>query len=319
MSPQTETTFKEKFNPDVLSALSDLQFRTRYIVEGYLNGINKSPFHGYSSEFREYRDYQAGDDLRRLDWRLYARADRLCIRRYEQETNLQFYVLPDTSKSMSYGGSRAWCHKLDYVRLISASLTWLMLNQRDSAGLFMMEDPGVEKDFLGNEKSAEPELCYLKASQKPSQLGNVFRHLEAVNPVPGPCLHTVLEHCRRLVRRKSVIVILSDLFDPSDDIKDQLKQLRFFGHELLVFHILDPDEQDFPFQEGSIFQDMENGVRRRISPNSIRQKYIERITKFFEDYQHFFTELGVSYTLMPTTTDPTRALAHFLAQRKLFI
>jgi uncharacterized protein (DUF58 family) len=312
---------KERFDPKVLSALAGLQFRAKLIVEGYLSGINKSPFHGYSSEFREYREYQPGDDLRRLDWRLYARADRLCIRRYEQETNLQFYVVLDTSKSMLYGGSRAWCAKLDFACLLASSLTWLMLKQKDSAGLLMME-PGAltgQRTLMGRKITTEPQLCYLKPSQKPSQLGQAFRHLEAISPMDCPCLGTLLDHSRRLIRRRGVILLISDLLDPTSDLKDHLEELRFLGHEILAFHVLDPDEQDFPFEDSSVFEDLENGVRRKINPNKARAKYQERLQNFLHEIRDFFQNLQISYHLMPTDGDPTNALAFFLAQRKLFI
>jgi len=312
---------RRPFDPETLKALAGLQFRARYVVEGFLSGMHESPFHGYSIEFNDYRNYQPGDDLRHLDWRYYARADKLCIKRYEQETNLHFHVISDTSKSMAYQGGKAWCSKLDYAKVLAASLCWLLLKQKDATGLLIQEADSAS----GNVKSGEagrvrrdPQLHFLKPSQKPSQFGRILGQLEAVTPAGGPCLATLLDNAPRLIRRRSVILLVSDLLDPAGEVQEQLKQLHFLGHEILVFQVLDRDELDFPFEKSHIFEDLESGVRRRIEPARVRETYLKRFEEFQEHYRSLFRTLEIHHLLLPTDADPGRALAFFLSQRQAF-
>jgi uncharacterized protein (DUF58 family) len=312
-------TARRQFDPETLKALAGLQFRARYVVEGFLSGMHESPFHGYSVEFNDYRNYQPGDDLRHLDWRYYARADKLCIKRYEQETNLQFHVIADTSRSMGYRGTSAWCSKIDYAKIVAASLCWLLLKQKDMTGL-LLQEAGARKPQAGEASRAQrdAQLHFLKPSQKPSQFGQILGHLEAVEPAGGPCLATLLTNTPRLVRRRSVILLVSDLLDPAEEVQDQLKQLHFLGHEVIVFQVLDRDELEFPFEKDRIFEDLESGVRRRIRPGLVRQQYLERFNAFQETYRNLFRALEIQHLVLPSDEAPGRALAFFLSQRQAF-
>jgi uncharacterized protein (DUF58 family) len=320
VSGSSSSSAEFRFDPEVLKALSGLQFRARFVVEGFLSGMHESPFHGYSAEFNDYRNYQPGDDLRHLDWRFFARADKLCIKRFEQETNLHFHVIVDTSASMAYQGGKAWGRKLDYAALLAASLTWLLLKQKDATSLLNLQATPVSRLAVGEQARArsEPQLRFLKASSKPSQFGQVVRQLEAAEAAGGPCLAQLLENARRVIPRRSVILLLSDLLDPADTVREQLKHLHFLGHEILVFQILDHDEIEFPFQKNHIFEDLESGARRRIQPERVRDDYLLRFGAFLKEYRDLFQNLGISHTLLPTEADPARALAFFLSQRKAF-
>jgi uncharacterized protein (DUF58 family) len=315
----SDTATHRQFDPETLKALAGLQFRARYVVEGFLSGMHESPFHGYSIEFNDYRNYQPGDDLRHLDWRYYARADKLCIKRYEQETNLQFHVIADTSRSMGYRGERAWCSKIDYAKIVAASLCWLLLKQKDMTGL-LLQEADARKPQAGEASRAqrEPQLHFLKPSQKPSQFGHILGQLEAAEPAGGPCLATLLNNTPRLIRRRSVILLVSDLLDPAEEVQDQLKQLHFLGHEVIVFQVLDRDELDFPFDKDRIFEDLESGVRRRIRPEQVRQQYLERFNAFQDTYWNLFRALEIHHLVLPSDEDPGRALAFFLSQRQAF-
>src|SRR5262249_17045350 len=163
-----------------------LQLKARYLVEGFLSGLHNSPFHGFSVEFSDYRRYQPGDDLRHLDWRLYARSDRFCIKQYMQETNVRFYILCDTSASMEYRGSAAWGSKLECAKVLSCALSWFLLKQNDAVGLVTF-----------NGRHEVPE--YIRPSQKPSQFGLMLRHLESLSASGGACLSNLLAHTARLV------------------------------------------------------------------------------------------------------------------------
>jgi uncharacterized protein (DUF58 family) len=296
-------TLSERFDPRMLAALEGLDLKARYVMEGFLNGLHDSPFHGFSVEFSDYRNYQPGDDLRRLDWRLYARNDDLCIKRYMQETNVRFYVICDTSASMNYRGAAAWGSKLDCAKVTAGALTWLMLRQNDAAGLVM----------LGGEDGA-PE--FIRPSQRPNQFGLMLRHLERLNAHGGACLSKLLGHAARLVQRRSIILFFSDLLEPSEEVALGFKQLRFLGHELLVFQVLDRDEMEFPFEESNIFEDLETGRRRVVSPAAARARYLARFEQFMEGHRELFRSLEAPLCVVRTDESPWNALAMFLAERK---
>src|SRR5256885_13960881 len=201
--PTAAQSLSERFDPKMLAALEGLDFKARYVMEGFLNGLHDSPFHGFSVEFSDYRNYQPGDDLRHLDWRLYARTDRLCIKRYMQETNVRFYLVCDTSASMQYQGGAGWGSKLECAKVLGAALTWFLLHQNDAAGMISL---------AGNEQAPE----FIRPSQRPNQFGLILRQLDKLRPFGGACLAALLQQTIRLVHRRSVILFLSDLLEPSE-------------------------------------------------------------------------------------------------------
>jgi uncharacterized protein (DUF58 family) len=298
-------TLAQSFDPKTLATLEGLDFKARYVMEGFLTGLHQSPFHGFSVEFSDYRNYQPGDDLRHLDWRLYARSDRLCIKRYIQETNVRFYVVVDTSASMAYKGSAAWGSKLDCARLLAAGLTWFLLRQNDAAGMITLTNAAGMPRFI-------------RPSQRPSQFGLILRHLEQLAPAGGACLAELLQQTVRLVHRRSVILFFSDLLEPTADVALGFKQLRFHGHECIMFQVLDRDETDFPFTEARVFQDLETGQERSINPNLVRDKYLRRFGQFMDGYRELFRGLEMAHCTVRTDENPGRALAMFLRERKKY-
>lgn len=301
--PTATQTLSERFDPKMLAALEGLDFKARYVMEGFLNGLHASPFHGFSVEFSDYRLYQPGDDLRHLDWRLYARSDRLCIKRYMQETNVRFYVLCDTSASMSYRGANAWGSKLECAKVVAAALTWFLLKQNDAAGMVTLTGRGEVPEFI-------------RPSQRPTQFGLMLRQLDLLAPAGGACLARLLEHAGRLVHRRSVVLFFSDLLEPSEDVALGFKQLRFQGHEVIVFQVLDRDELEFPFTQHRIFEDLETGARRSVSPAAVRERYLDRFNQFMAGYRELFRGLEMPHCVVRTDENPWRALALFLAERK---
>jgi len=291
------------FDPKMLAALEGLDFKARYVMEGFLAGLHDSPFHGFSVEFSDYRNYQPGDDLRHLDWRLYARSDRLCIKRYMQETNVRFYVVCDSSASMKYRGTSAWGSKLECATILAAALTWFLLKQNDAAGMVTLSGQGSVPEFI-------------RPSQRPNQFGVMLRQLERLRPAGGACLSELLNHTVRLVHRRSVILFFSDLLEPAADVEFAFKQLRFHGHEVLVFQILDRDEIEFPFTAPKIFQDLETGNRRSVNPASARDKYLSRFNAFMTAHQELFRRLEILHRVVRTDENPAQALAMFLSERK---
>jgi uncharacterized protein (DUF58 family) len=286
-------------DPRVLAALSGLELRARYVMDGFLAGVHGSPFHGLSVEFRDYRDYQPGDDLRRLDWRLFARSDRLCVKRFEQETNARVLFLCDTSASMAYRGSRGWGSKLECARVITLALSWLLMRQRDPVGLLAL--------------AGEPGLRYVAPAQTPHHVGVLLRELSALPALGGPRLGALLAHASRLARRRSLVFVVSDFLDPSEEVVEGIARLRFSGHECLCLQVLDPDEIDFPFSEG-VLEDMETGERREVDA-AAGAHYRERFQAFFEETRARLLALGTTHALLRTDEDPGRALARLIRSR----
>ncbi len=296
-------TLSDGFDPGVFAGLEGLDFKARYLMEGFLAGPHRSPFHGVSFDFSDYHRYQPGDDLRRLDWRLYARNDRLCIKRYMQETNLRFYLVCDSSASMAYRGQNAWASKLECAKVFAAAVGWFLLKQNDAGGLIT---------FNGEDNVPS----FVRPSQKPGQLGLLLRQLEALRPAGGVCLSPLLEHTSRLAQRRSVLLFFSDLLEPSEEVRRGFQQLRFQGHEVVIFQVLDRDELEFPFAGPKVFVDLETGLRRTIVPETARQMYLTRFSQFMEAYRDLFQGLEMSHFLVRTDLNPCNALALFLSRRK---
>jgi len=323
-------TLSQRFDPKLLAALEGLDFKARYVMEGFLSGLHDSPFHGFSVEFSDYRNYQPGDDLRHLDWRLYARSDRLCIKRYMLETNVRFYVVCDSSASMKYRGTTAWASKLECAKILSGALTWFLLRQNDAAGMVNLSNQvstslspsGRGKARARGASRSAPESHgapqFIRPSQRPNQFGLILRELENLQPSGGACLSELLQHTVRLVHRRSVILFFSDLLEPSEDVALGFKQLRFHGHEVIVFQILDRDELEFPFQVPKVFEDLETGARRAVNPQAAREKYLSRFNAFMATYKELFRSLEMAHCLVRTDQNPWHALAMFLAERKRF-
>ena len=300
---QGPSALSQKFDLKMLAALEGLELKSRYVMEGFLSGLHDSPFHGFSVEFSDYRNYQPGDDLRHLDWRLYARNDRLCVKRYMQETNVRFYVVCDTSASMKYRGAGAWGSKLDCAKLLAAALTWLLLKQNDAMGMVTLSGQGEAPEFI-------------RPSQRPNQFGLVLRQLETLRAAGGARLRLLLENTVRLVHRRSVILFFSDLLEPSDEVELGFKQLRFHGHEVMIFQVLDGDEMDFPFADPKVFEDLETGARRAVNPDGFREKYLQRFNAFMEGHADLFRKLEMSHCVVRTDQNPWHALAMFLSARR---
>lgn len=288
------------FDPRLLAALSGLQLKARYVMEGFLSGVHGSPFHGLSVEFSEYRDYQPGDDPRSIDWRFFARTDRLCVKRFEQETNARCYLACDTSASMAYRGQRAWGSKMEAGRVLAAALCSLLLRQNDAVGCLGM---------------AGGSLRFLPPSRIPGQLGRLLGRLSGFMPGGGPALEPLLSQASRLLHRRSLLLLVSDLLEPSETAEPALERLRFDGHECLIVQVLDPDEIDFPFAEGTILEDLETGSRRETRPGA-RERYRRRFEDAMEGWKSLLRRLEVPHALVVTDEDPRRALTRLLVERK---
>jgi uncharacterized protein (DUF58 family) len=273
-------------------------------MEGFLGGLHGSPFHGPSVEFRDYRDYQPGDDLRRVDWRLYARSDRLSVKRYEQETNARCLLLCDTSASMAYRGRGAWGSKLDGARTLALALGWLLLRQGDAVGLLALgRGPGG------------PAVRYLPPSQKSHQAGRLLREMGRLVAGGGAALPDLLDHAARILPRRGLIVLFTDLLEPAASLERGLARLRFAGHDCTCLQVLDGDEVDLPFADGLVLEDLETGERRHVDPGRARATYQARFRAFMDDHRRLLRDLEVPFGTIRTDEDPGRALARAIASR----
>lgn len=296
----------KSLDPRVLASLSGFQLRARTVMEGLLSGIHQSPFHGLAVEFSDYRDYQPGDELAHVDWRVYARSERLFVKRFEQETNARAHLLCDTSASMGYRGAAAWGSKLECAAVLAAALAWLLLRQRDAVGLLTLA-PGP--------RQGDPGADWLPPAQKPSQLGALLRRLQGLQPSGAAPLDALLARAARLIHRRSLLVVLSDLLAPQGALESALHRLRFDGHDVVLVQVLDGEEIDFPFAAGALFEDPETGERRAVDPQRARARYLDRFGRFRTELSDRLRRLSIPHAVVRTDADPARALASLLAER----
>jgi uncharacterized protein (DUF58 family) len=287
-------------DPQTLAKLQGLELRARSIVEGYVSGVHRSPYHGFSIEFAEHREYTQGDDLRFVDWKVFGKTDKFYLKQYEEETNLVSYMLVDTSESMRYQSDDAAMSKLDYAQCVAASLSYLILQQQDSVGLVTFD----------NEVRA-----LVRASSNPSHLKQLLHVMENARPQrktqTGPIFHDLAER----LKRRGLVLILSDLFDDVPSMMAGLKHFRHRRHEVVVFHILDPAELEFPFRQTTLFRGMEDLPDVLTDPPALRRAYLDEFGKFLQSVRKGCRAQHVDYVLLRTDQSLEIALSSYLASR----
>ncbi len=287
-------------DPRTLARIKGLHLRARHIVEGYVAGLHRSPFRGFSIEFAEHRDYAPGDDLRYVDWKVYGRTDKLYVKQYDDETNLVCQLVLDVSQSMSYRSPSAPLSKFEYGQALAAALAWLVLQQQDAVGLVTFDQQ-------------------VRAAVRPSShavhLQPIFQVLETAvldgRTRAGAVFHALAE---RLTRR-SVVVVLSDLFDAPSALLAGLQHFRHRQHDVIVFHILDPQELDFSFQRPTRFQGLEQRPHVLADPRSMRRAYLREFAEFQRAVRIGCRRLGLDYVEMRTDRPFDVALSHYLSRR----
>jgi uncharacterized protein (DUF58 family) len=284
--------------PDVLARAELLGLKARGVVEGLRIGEHRSPYHGFSVEFAQHREYAPGDDTRHIDWRGYARSERYTVKQYEQETNFIGHVLLDASRSMLYGAGDA--NKLVYGKLLAATLVHLIVRQRDSASLGVF-DAGWR--------------ARLPASSQPGQVRAALRTLEGVDPRDKGAIGPLLDELARQARRRGLVFLISDCFDDPGGLLKGLGHLRFQGHEVTVFHTLHPDEVGFPFQGMTRFVALEDGDRVLTRAHAIRPAYLRAVGAFLAELRAGCHAIRCDYVLMGTGRPLGPALAQYLARR----
>src|SRR4051812_24359079 len=257
--PTTSTSRDVRFlDPAVLSRLGTMELKARTVVEGFLSGLHRSPYKGFSVEFAEYRQYLPGDDLSTLDWKVYARTDRHYVKKFEEETNLECHLLLDVSASMGYRGG-APMSKVEYGGVLAASLAYLMSRQRDATGLIQFD---------------EKITARLPASARPGHLHSILLALDRIAPGARSNVARPLHQLAEALSKRSLAVLISDLLDDPDDVVKGLKHLRFRGTDVIVFQVLDPHEIYFPFKGASRFTDVESADEVTADPSRVREAYL---------------------------------------------
>jgi uncharacterized protein (DUF58 family) len=288
-------------DPDVIAQISDLSLRSRRLVEGAISGQHRSPFHGFNVEFAEYREYTPGDDLRRLDWRVFARTDRHYIKQYEEESNVRVTFLVDASASMNYRGARTILSKFDYASTLVVSLAMLLSRQQDPVGLVLFD---------------EAATTVLPASATQAQIQVLSALLERCKPARKTELGGLLLSLADQFRRRNLLVIVSDLFTDLNALYDGLNRLRFSGHEVLVMQVLDRDELELPFEGPTIFRDIEGDEELFAEPWAFRRSYQNAMKEFLEGVRQECGARGYDHVRFLTDEPLGSALSFFLHSRQ---
>ncbi len=285
-------------DPATLNKISRLELRARMIVEGFLTGLHRSPYHGFSVEFAEHREYVAGDDLRYLDWKVFGRSDRFYIKQYEEETNYRCHILLDTSESMAYGSGGVT--KFDYGCMIAASLAYLISKQQDAVGLALFQENLARQ---------------VQPGASPQHLRQILHELEQAKPSGKTGIGDVLHEIADQVRRKGLILFLSDAFDDLDKVLAGLQHLRHRRHEVLFFHLLDHDELLFPFRDMTRFEGLEGLPELLTSPQALRKNYLAELEAFEAKLRKGCRDNGVDYRRFDTSETLDVALTAYLSAR----
>jgi uncharacterized protein (DUF58 family) len=285
---------------EMLARMQGLMLHARSIVEGYVSGVHRSPFHGFSIEFAEHREYAPGDDLRYLDWKVFGRTDKFYLKQFEEETNLVCHLLLDTSESMRYQSSAAPMSKLDYAKRAAAALAYLVLHQQDSVGLVAFDS----------------EIRTLvRASGNPSRLKELLQVMENAmaerKTSTGPIFHDLAER----LKKRGIVIVLSDLFDNVDAMMTGLKHLRHRRHEVILMHVLDPAEIEFSFDEMTLFRGLENQRDALVEPNAIRRAYLAEFGRYLHQLKTGCRAQSIDYVLLRTDQSLEVVLSSYLASR----
>jgi uncharacterized protein (DUF58 family) len=295
------TSSREYLDPLFLNKLANLELVARCAVEGFFSGLHPSPFQGFSVEYSDHREYHPGDEVKFVDWKVYARTDRLCIKRFHQETNTTVYVLLDVSKSMSFAGGSI--RKIDYACFLSAALSYLMLKQGDSTGLMLF---------------AEKVISQVPPASRRTHIHAILQALNRHTTAGQTNLASVLHAVAETTKRRGLIVLISDLLDDEADIFRGLAHLKFLKHDVIVFHVMDPRELDLKYEGLIQFEDLETGDKFRTFPQSIRDGYQQRVTDFLDNVRKTLGKSGIDYCLLETSQPLDRAfLAYLLKRRRL--
>jgi uncharacterized protein (DUF58 family) len=299
MPPTSGSRDLRFLDPAVIARLGTMELKARTVVEGFLSGLHRSPYKGFSVEFAEYRQYIPGDDLSTLDWKVYARSDRHYVKKFEEETNLECHLLLDVSASMAYRGT-APMSKLEYASVLAASLAFLMNRQRDATGLIAFDDRIVSR---------------LPAAARPGHLHALLLALEHMEPGKRSDVGRPLHQLAEALTKRSLIVLISDLLHEADATIKGLRHLKFRGSDVIVFQILDPNELTFPFRGASRFKDLESADEIVADPSTIRTAYLRELAGLTLRYDRELRGSGIDYVQLDSSQPLDFGLIAYLGAR----
>ncbi len=285
-------------HPEAIRRIARMEVRARHIVEGFLTGSHRSPYFGQSVEFLQHRQYVPGDDLRHVDWQVWARQDRLYVKQFEEDTNMRCHLLVDVSGSMQYGNGPL--NKYEYGCTVAASLAWLILRQQDAVGAISFDSQVRQR---------------VPVSSRRNQILSIVQAMQVAQPANKTDMHAMLRQVAETFPRRGMMILVSDLLTEPASLLAGLRLLRQRGHDVLVFHIMDDDELDFEFDGPTRFQDLESGDTLNCNPRALRDGYLQALHEFLENLRHGCARNMADYALIRTSEPLDAVLAHYLSNR----
>jgi uncharacterized protein (DUF58 family) len=290
--------YRKYLDPEVLNSIAGLELKARLIVEGFVSGLHRSPFRGFSVEFAEHREYVPGDDIRHIDWKVYGKSDRFYIKQYEEETNLRCWLFVDVSESMDYGSGGMT--KVDYARHAAAALAYLVTQQQDAVGLCLF---------------ADEVRAYLPPASSAGHLRALIRELDQARTGGRTAVGDVMRRAAEQLGRRGIVMVLSDLLDKPDSILQAVRRLRHRNHEVVLFHLLDHAERTFPFERMTLFEGLESGPQVLVDPAALRTQYLKELEAFTRTLKRGCLTDRVDFVSLDTKTPLDVALSSYLASR----
>ena len=292
--------YRKYLLPETVAQIGNLELIARLVVEGFITGLHRSPYHGFSVEFAEHRQYRPGDETKNIDWRAYARTNKYYVKQFEEETNLRAVLAIDSSGSMKYA-SKGCISKFEYAIYLAASLGMLMVNQRDAVGLALY-DTEINK--------------YMPPKSKPSYISEILKVLAATEPSNNTSTAKALDELAERIKRRGLVIVMSDFFDDIDSVLNALKHFRHRNNEVLAFHILDPREIDFKLGQGATFKDIETGEEMISQPHHIQNSYSTAVHEFINKIKRECFNHNIDYFLIDTSKPFDIAMRQYLTKRK---
>ncbi len=289
--------------PEIASGLGSMELVAKFVVEGFITGLHKSPYHGFSVEFAEHRPYLPGDAIRNIDWKLFARTDRHYIKQYEEETNLKAHIIIDASRSMNYTSDPKRITKYKYATMLAAALAYMLMRQQDAVGLAIFD---------------EELRTFMPARLKQSYLREMLRVLQTTEPSHATRTETALRRVAERLTRRGLVIVISDFLDEPDQIKLPLSLMQHAGHEVIAFQVLDPAERTLELDSAdATIVDIETGEQIRTQPYQMQASYQKAVETFLGTLKDSLIAEGIDYLLLETTTPFDRALLEYLHKRQL--
>lgn len=291
--------YRKYLEPQIIAQLENIELKARLVVEGFITGLHRSPYHGFSVEFAEHRQYRAGDEIRHIDWKVFGRTEKFFVKQFEEETNLRSVLAVDSSASMGYA-SKGNISKFEYSTYLAAALAFMLIKQRDAIGLALY-DTKVQS--------------YLPPRSKPSYIYEILKSLVATKPANETGTSKALDELAERIKRRGLVVIFSDFFDDPQSVLNALKHFRHRNHEVLAFQVLDPREIDFKFGPGATFKDLETGEEMITQPYQIQKTYSIAVKEFIAYIETECHNHNIDYHLIKTSEPFDKALKEYLTKR----